>query len=433
MNQELFVEKIIIDPLILLNDFSELGFKLYDNRLGQSHYESGFNRVNFENHRITSVFDYNNDLIIAMFEKIFPEKGKYTVKNFFSILNFYQVVFSKDCYYDEECHIVFLKNYFSFKSPLFSFRFVDGVFEEIKLTNELFFKYRNIEKITIDALYELIFKNFKAAFYQYFKDDNIIIDNNIVHKIINGTTWEHYEKRFSDKSFNIMDDYTFNERLRNYDYPIKINHTSVTVEYIPLKTLLVGAFDEDFKDGECINQLGFYKDFDYFIDEYYFSDISFNSNDHFFVKYILKDVLDEIELSYLTSVFSLLQFYDELFLNNCATRDFKRRSNAKYPDDLQYLVGKKISMHRRSYSEIDRSPRENDFAYLFILSSFALYLGDKNLELSLPGNEKIITDSFIDMYDKLLKIVTKKIKEALNVDSDVVNVNDLRLLEIMLY
>jgi len=433
MNQELFVEKIIRDPLILLSDLSELGFNLYDNRLGQSNYETGVNRVNFEDHRITSVFDYDNDLIITIFEKIFPEKGKYTVKNFFSILNFYQVVFSKDCYYDEECHIVFLKNYFSFKSPLFSFSFVDGVFEEIKLTNELFFKYRNIEKITIDALYELILKNFKSAFYQYFKDDNIIVDNNIVHKIINETTWEYYEKNFSDKSFKIMDDYTFNERLRNYTHPIKINHTSVTLENIPLKTLLVGAFDEDFKDGECINQLGFFKDFDYFIEEHYFSEISFNSNDHFFVKYILKDVLDEIELSYLTSVFSLLQFYDELFLNNCATRDFKRRSNAKYSDDLQYLIGKKISMHRRSYSDIDRSPRENDYAYLFILSSFALYLGNKNLELSLPNNEKIIKDSFIDIYDELLKIVTKKIKEALNVESDIVNVNDLRLLEIMLY
>lgn len=172
-------------------------------------------------------------------------------------------------------------------------------------------------------MYELIFKNFKSAFYQYFKDDNIIIDNNIVHKIINGTTWEYYEKQFSDKTFKIIDDHTFNERLRNYAHPIKINSTSVSVENIPLKTLLVCDFNEDFKEGECINQLGFVKDFDYFIEEYYFSDISFHSNDHFFVKYILKDVLDEIELSYLNSVFSLLQFYDELFINNCAMRDSK--------------------------------------------------------------------------------------------------------------
>lgn len=433
MNQELFVEKIIKDPLILLKDLSELGFNLYDNRLSESNYDEGNNRVNFSDHRITSVFDYDNDLIIAIFERIFPEEGKYTVKNFFSILNFYQIIFSKNCYYNEECHIVFLNNSFSFKSPLFSFTFTAGVFEDVKLTNELFFKYRNIEKITIDVLYELIFKNFKSAFYQYFKDDSLIIDNNIVQKIVNGSTWEYYEKQFSAKTFKIMDDHTFNERLRNYAHPIKINSTSVSVENIPLKTLLVCDFNEDFEEGECINQLGFFKDFDYFIDEYYFSDINFNSNDHFFVKYILKDVLDEIELSYLTSVFSLLQFYDEIFLNNCAMRDSKRRSNAKYPDNLQYLIGKKISMHRRSYSEIDRSPRKDDYAYVFIVSNFALYLGDKNLELSLGRNEKIIKDSFIDIYNELLKIVTNKIKEALNVESDVVTVDDLRLLEIMMY
>lgn len=62
-----------------------------------------------------------------------------------------------------------------------------------------------------------------------------------------------------------------------------------------------------------------------------------------------------------------------------------------------------------------------------------MYLGDKNLELSLGRNEKIIKDSFIDIYNELLKIVTKKIKEALNVESDVVTVDDLRLLEIMMY
>lgn len=94
MNQELFVEKIIKDPLILLKDLSELGFNLYDNRLSQSNYDEG-NRVNFSDHRITSVFDYDNDLIIAIFERIFPEEGKYTVKNFFSVLNFYQIIFLK--------------------------------------------------------------------------------------------------------------------------------------------------------------------------------------------------------------------------------------------------------------------------------------------------------------------------------------------------
>lgn len=424
-----FLDSFVENPFLLNDYFSEHRFNFYEKGVDvKPDFGVAENYLFFDKNKGFCLinFEYEKDIFISILEKLFPEPSNYTAKNLSSILYFHEQIFSKiGLNGNTSCCITSFNGTLSFKTPLISFSYVNGLVKTLRLTNEFFYKYDGIESLTLDNLYSFVFSNFKYAFSKYLKNDEIIVTNNTVSNIVNNTPFEYFERTYANKNFKLVSDQYFLGLLTNFPYPITSILTDTKKTVIREKELCIIDDNQENVEGFLINN------FEGHIKNRIFIDLKCNSNDSFILKYLFKDIFGETELSYFISILSLMKFYDTIFLSGHSIMSLKKSISDRinYNDGgSSFNLEKYLQITRLNYSK-NVSPHDED-AYSFRLSDFTLNLGQTN---KLQLNDVIISeaDNFVDMYNDLSALIIKKTVDTVSDDSCNINITHLDLIEIL--